>query len=121
MKRKPLLLILTSLISVLLVAYVTLWLTAPRHRITLENILAIKNGMTELEVEARLGARAGDYSSWKHGEFLAALGAKGKMWVGDHASVFVHFDKNGRVVGKNFGIRGNESFLAMIRRLLRIQ
>jgi hypothetical protein len=121
MKRRRTLLILVCVISVLLAGYAGLWLTAPRHRITLENILAIREGMTEAEVEATLGARAGDYSGLKHEEFLRSLGEHGKIWVGDHASVCVHFDKNGLVIGKNYGIGEYVSFLTKIRRLLGIQ
>jgi len=54
MKRKRLLLILGCLAGVLLAGYSTLWLTASRQHITEENIQAIKMGMTEAEVEARM-------------------------------------------------------------------
>src|SRR5579859_6594788 len=62
--RKRLLLFLVCLVSVLLAGYVTLRLTAPpKHRITWDNICAIKKGMTQEEVESILGVPAGVYSS----------------------------------------------------------
>jgi len=73
MNRKRLLLILGCLGLLLLAGYATLWLTAPRHRITEENIEAIKEGMTEKEVEAILGAQAGDYSSKQTGGQFAEI------------------------------------------------
>jgi hypothetical protein len=57
MKHKRLLLILGGLAAVLLAGYGTLRLTAPRPKLTLENIEAIDDGMTEQEVEKILGRR----------------------------------------------------------------
>ena len=51
MKHKRLLLFFGCLAAVLLAGYGTLRLTAPRHRITPENIRSIKRGMTEKEAE----------------------------------------------------------------------
>ena len=62
MKRTRLLLFLGCLASVLLAGYGTLWLTNSKHRITEENIRAVKIGMTEKEVEELLGVPAGVYA-----------------------------------------------------------
>lgn len=145
MKRKRLLLILGCLASVLLAGYVTLRLTAPRHRITGENIEAIREGMTEEEVEAILGAPAGDYSSKQTGgqfpeieiiiiphrrsrpEWKIITGPDlvksrgGKYWVGEATGVWVRFDEAGQVaeILPGWSIpSGNESFLTKLRRWL---
>jgi hypothetical protein len=137
MKRKRLLLILGCLATVLLAGYGTLRLMAPQHRITKENIAAIKEGMTEAEVQALLGVPAGDYSSKQTGGVFI-LGDRpwadsffagpdiverdgGKFWVGDETSVWVRFDDVGQVVvvwPGRFIANGNESFLTKLRRWL---
>ena len=73
MKHKRLLLILGCLMSVLLAGYVTLRLSAPRHRITADNIQAIRAGMTAKEVEEILGAPPGYYCSRKDEEVIAVI------------------------------------------------
>lgn len=131
--RKRLLLILGCLVAVLLAGYLTLWLTAPRHHITEENVAAIKEGMTEGEVEAILGVKAGDYSSKQTGGQFEDIGTTGpdivksrggKYWVGEETGVWVRFDEAGQVadIWPGFFIpSGNESLLAKLRRWLGIQ
>ena len=105
---KKLLLIFACVAALLLAGYLTLRLTAQRHRITLENTRAIEKGMPESEVEEKLGVRAGDYSSNKPGgTFLyhqkAVTGSDlvrmrgGKFWASDETSVWLRFDDAGRV------------------------
>ena len=139
MRHKRLLLIFGCLAAVLLAGYVTLRLTAPRHRITPENIRAIKKGMTEQEAEEILGAPAGDYSSAKNREWfvdtinfrdgtgstiplfsLSDLVEKrgGKFWVGDEAIIWVSFDEAGQATEMYGSVFPNESLLAKLRRWL---
>jgi outer membrane protein assembly factor BamE (lipoprotein component of BamABCDE complex) len=135
MKRKRLLLILGCLGLVLLAGYVTLRLTAPPgHRITWDNICAIKKGMTQADIKAILGVPPGVYSSTPTGyyffsnynrgspptglELIKTFG--GKEWVGDGVSAYVLFDENGRAVEIHGGLvlDGDESFLDKIRHWL---
>jgi outer membrane protein assembly factor BamE (lipoprotein component of BamABCDE complex) len=141
--RKRLLILLVCLISVLLAGYVTLRLTAPRHRITEENFAAIQKGMTEEEVEAILGAPAGVYGSGdKTGNYFVRITRipregftfrsgldlirtrGGKEWVGEAISVYIIFDETGGVkeaLGGFFLHNVPESFLAKLRRWVGIQ
>ena len=134
--RKRLLLILAWVASVLLAGYVTLRLTAPRHRITEENIEAIKEGMTEKEVEAILGVSAGAYGSKADTGVYLLLPSRpilvapvsgvelikrrgGKEWVGADVSLYVLFDEVGRVKEMLVGVvDGDETFLDKLRRWL---
>jgi hypothetical protein len=137
MMRKRLLLILGCLVSVLLAGYGTLRLTAPpQHRITEENIAAIKLGMTEKQVEAILGGPAGIYAfgavtghyPWPMHcsppitglDLAKETGGKGKEWVAKDISIFVLFDGEGRVRRTIEGRSeiGTDSFLDKIRRWL---
>jgi hypothetical protein len=132
--RKRLLLMLGCVASLLLAGFVTLGLTAPKHRITRENFDDIREGMTEKEVEAILGARAGVYSSLcqtgvypigRCGDPVLGIdlgkSRGGKEWVTKAFSVYVLFDENGRVA-KTYGGDGllneNGSFLDKFRRWL---
>ena len=123
MKRKRLLLILGCLAAVLLAGYATLLVTGPRHRISEGNFAAIEKGMTEKEVEAILGASAGDYSSGK--VIVLIVGAlqedEGtKEWVGDDCCVAVRF-QDGRVVETTcwpVAPMFEESFVTKLRRWL---
>jgi len=136
MKRKRLMLIIVCLAAVLLAGYVTLWLAAPKHRITWDNICDIKKGMTQEEVENVLGVPPGIYSSYPTGHYVFSdklwgkLGPAtgkdfikkfgGKEWVRDGVSAYVLFDENGRAADIQGGLClvGNESFLAKLRRWL---
>jgi len=150
MKRKRLLLIVGCLAAVLLAGYATFRLTAPRHRITIESFQAIREGMTELEVEAVLGAPAGVYSteaqtgfylpkfriSWpakwiyaSDADIFIRTGSDliekqgGKEWVGEELSIYICFNEGGRVLESRSGQvppTRNESFLAKLRRWLGI-
>lgn len=134
MNRKRLLLISGCAAAILLAGYMTLRLTAPRHRITGDTIHAIDKGMTEREVEAILGAPAGDYSAGKRGglfinkhrvrdgdltgpEMVKMWG--GKYWVSDETSVWVRFNEAGKVEETWPGwVAYNDSFLTKLRRWL---
>jgi hypothetical protein len=124
MKRKRLLLIVGCLAAVLLAGYATL----PRqHRITIENIGAIRDGMTERQVETILGAPAGDYSSgvlfdmvttqMTGSELMEKHG--GKVWVGVNGGIWIRFDERGKAVIR-MSVSGpvRESFFAKLRRWL---
>ena len=75
----------------------------PAHRISFDNILKIRNGMTLAEVETILGAPPGNYSTT--GRMPPAVGPDAyhptphyESWVADEASVTFWFDEEGRVV-----------------------
>jgi hypothetical protein len=145
MMRKRLLLILGCLASMLLAGYVTLRLTAPRHRITKETIEKIQKGMTEEEIEAVFGVPAGVYGkgaltgvyavapppgtpqllglTGKHFGLELIVFERGKEWVGEDVCVYCRFDEASRVQEIHRGNvvpGGNESFLAKLRRWLGI-
>jgi hypothetical protein len=132
--RKRLLMIPGCVASVLFAGFVTLWLTAPKHRITKENFDAIRKGMTEEEVEAILGARAGAYSSLcqtgaypigRCGDPVLGIDLRksrgGREWVTEEFSGYVLFDESGRVATmySGYGNRNeNRTFLDKFRRWL---
>jgi hypothetical protein len=100
--RKRLLLMLGCVAAVLLAGYMTLRLTGPRHRITEENIKLIKKGMTEEEVEAILGSKAGSIPDGTlHAPNSLTVDSidtrSSKHWVGKDVDVSVGFDADGRV------------------------
>lgn len=123
--RKRLLILLVCLVSMLLAGYVMLWLTTPRHRITLDAIEAIDVGMTEKEVEVILGAPAGNYSSLNSVEAAELLGCYDKpgdkRWVSEKLCVGVRFDATGKVTTFDWYHYHNNSFLAKLRRWRGIQ
>jgi len=130
MTRKRLLLSFGFLAALLLAGYVTLRLTAPpRHRITQENIEAIRVGMSEDEVEAILGVPAGNYCSFECFYSYPAfarqeptdLPGNKKEWVGEDNCIRVRFDDSGRVAAMRYGHvlgRVSEPFLTKLRRWL---
>ena len=135
--RKRLLLILGCVASVLLAGYVTLRLTAPRHYLFSKNFDSIQKGMTEDEVEAILGARAGahvegaltgsyrvDGKNKEGWDLIKERG--GKEWLGDDVCIYIRFDEEGRVAESHrttyysmvFTNNLDESFLRKLRRWL---
>src|SRR6516162_5242439 len=136
MKHKRLLLILGCLMSVLLAGYVTLRLSAPRHRITADNIQAIRAGMTAKEVEEILGAPPGYYCSRKDEEVIAVIApgcleaptttmelertSDRKFWVSDEGGIWIRLREDGKVatVIRLSVPNAEETFLAKLRRWL---
>ena len=137
MKRKRLLLILGSLAAVLLAGFGTLRFKVTSHRINLDNILAIKPGMTEAQIEDLLGARAGVFSTQGRTGFyfledkandleIMKTGLElvkesgGKEWVADEFTVYIRFDDTGQALEVLQGYLDNSeiSFLARLRRWL---
>jgi hypothetical protein len=115
MMRKRLLLMLGCVAAMLLLGYVALWLTTPRHRFTYEDTKGLRPGLTEPDVEALLGAKAS-----------CIRNPRAKEWYGEGVSVFVFFDKDGRIehIGQgNFpALNGpvRDSFLDKLRSWLGI-
>jgi hypothetical protein len=107
------------LAAVLLAGYVTLRLTAPRLRLTYDNIEAIEEGMTEKEVEMILGAPAGNYSflnSRDPADLLPCYDKPGdKLWVTDQICLGVRFDAAGKVTTFDYYRYRTRSFFAKIR------
>jgi hypothetical protein len=107
------------LLPVLLLAagFVVLRLTLPSHNITAEAFNQIRHGMTEREVVAILGVKAGDYATgpimeindgtsstlWID-EWSAHPGSRGmSKWISDEAVIHVNFDVEGKVGHAYFG------------------
>ena len=112
-----------------------LWWTAPEHRINKESCDQIRNGMTETEVVAIIGASAGDYTTaetekerdlvrwiltdrvWQaalHGNDI-----RSREWLSDNGAIQVLLDQNGTVISKEF-FSIQATFIAKLRRWLRL-
>jgi hypothetical protein len=93
------LLLTVALLGVSTVVYVT----APRHRITRENIAKIQHGMTLAEVEELLGASPGNHSRGMAQGLVLYTGEAlwhahhACDWVADDVSVRVRFDADWKV------------------------
>jgi hypothetical protein len=137
MKRKRLLLILSCLAAMLPAGIAMLRQTPHPHRINLDNILAIRPGMSEALIEDLLGARAGVFSSKGRTGFyfledqandleIMKTGLEltresgGKEWVADEFTVYVRFDDAGKARDIQQGYLDTEdnSILAKFRRWL---
>jgi len=125
MRRKRLLLIVGYLTAMLLATYGILRLTAPRPKLTLDNMEAIEHGMTLQEVEKILGAPAGNYSSMRDAEAAdlpQCYDKPGdKIWVDDQMWLGVRFDETGKVTTYDYyRHRRNQdkTFLDHLRRWL---
>jgi hypothetical protein len=120
-------------------AGVAVWLRAPRHHITAENVKRIKEGMTQQEVEAIVGAPAGNYAAGRSfAVYLAGPSAPrwgqrwestkdrglgdlhAAEWLGDEAAVEVWFAQDGRacVVVPGVVVRLKDPFVNKLRRWL---
>lgn len=80
------------------------------HRIRTSAFLLIEPGMTELELEQLLGAKAGHYDGYGQSAFFSEPDEKGpgvysKTWASRSGSVEVWFDRHDRV--KTRLIRGS--------------
>ena len=125
MRRKRLLLIVGYLTAMLLATYGILRLTAPRPKLTLDNMEAIEDGMTLQEVEKILGAPAGNYSSLRDAEAAdlpQCYDKPGdKNWVDDQMWLGVRFDEAGNVKARYYyphRRNDNRTFLDNLRRWL---
>ena len=125
MRRKRLLLIVGCLTAMLLATYGILRLTAPRPKLTLDNMEAIEHGMTLQEVEKILGAPAGNYSSLRDAEAAdlpQCYDKPGdKNWVDDQMWLGVRFDEAGNVKARYYyphRRNDNRTFLDNLRRWL---
>lgn len=97
------------------------------NSINLENFAKIQPGMSESDVEAILGALAGDYSSGWVKILPPAAEVVGcwsppvkKAWITDEGCIVVFFDESGKVVSAQFWepIVLEESLLEKVRRWL---
>ena len=125
MRRKRLLLIVGCLTAMLLATYGILRLTAPRPKLTLDNMEAIEDGMTLQEVEKILGAPAGNYSSLRDAEAAdlpQCYDKPGdKNWVDDQMWLGVRFDEAGNVKARYYyphRRNQNGTYLDSLRRWL---
>ena len=91
-------------------------LAPPPHRIDEAHFQLITEGMTEAEVEAIFGVRAGSYD-WARPKMEfdwlalfdgldgrpARLGQRRENWMSRHGAYAVWFDERGHVKGKGYG------------------
>ena len=114
-------------IGVLLIVmggFASLWYFMGKESICRASFEQIHNGMTERKVEEVLGGPARDYRKRVlgslHIEYIGKVG-KEKAWHGDLESVFVWFNEQGEVIGKDYSDNlENESLSDWLRRFLRI-
>ncbi len=143
MMRRRRQLVALNLVVAALATSIVAWLLWPRPAITRENAARIHVGMTRAEVDTILGGPARDETTgplvidWdeaaderarvRHAEELLAVflggGPAGNdtvLWQSDDASVWVSFDKDGRVrdCGSMPAHGQREGLLAMLRRWL---
>ena len=101
------------------VAYLALWLTAPRQGITRANFEKLSEGMSKKEVETILGAPPGNYS--KHGD-PSFRKPPVYWWLVDDLAIYAEFSAENRLIWKEAtGFEGQESFLTKLRRWLGIK
>jgi hypothetical protein len=83
--------------------YFTWWLGKPRPDINRANFERIKKGMTLREVEAIIGAPAGDYTTEPTSIVDDGWYVSGdKEWVDDEGAISVWFDPQGRIRDMSF-------------------
>ena len=76
---------------------------APGHNFDRASFEKINKGMTLAEVEAILGAPAGDYTTRPTiSECDVGLGPGEKEWVSDEGAISVWFDPDGRILFTSF-------------------
>jgi hypothetical protein len=131
------------LVSILLTGYLTLRLTAPQrptvplHRITNENIEAIRVGMTKGEFESIFGVPPGNYTSTNADKVVVEIGCIREpspikdlqggftIWLGDAGGVYARFDQDSTciVIGRlSDPVQSrSESLLDKLRRWLGVQ
>jgi len=119
-KSRALLLMLALVVCLAAGFVVFLWVTAPGHHITFENLQQIQAGMTEQEVETILGAPAGDYSNGRTRMWGGVSISKGvnKKWIADDCAIEVAFAPNGRVGGLCITDARPETWIDKLRRWL---
>lgn len=120
MTRRPLR-IAAAVGTLLLGAYGVLWWTAGSEPATPENFERIREGMTEEELEALLGASGKE--SWDRQDPEAGRWGRSLHWGGPGLGIFVEIE-GGRVVSKQFfdpAEHGREGFLARLGHRLGIR
>lgn len=100
----------------LIVGILAIWLTAPKHHISMPSLYAIERGMTKKEVVEILGVPPGNYSTCGGWAVYFGYGKDecpvGEEWVGDEIAIRVVFDDKGIVVGRFMGeVHRNEGFV----------
>ena len=110
MARRRILIGVGAVTALALVALVIVVLTRPQPVIDQATADRIQEGMTEMEVDAIVGGRQGNYNpgnfitGQEDAEFpMTFVGAaKRKKWTGGQGVILVFFDGAGKVVGKVF-------------------
>ena len=103
-----------------------LWWTAPAHRINVDSVEQLNEGMTEKEVESILRVPAGDYetSTIKPMTYpssdlrMPIFPVEEKVWKGGGLVVRIWFDEAGVVVDKRITGSISETFFDKMRRLV---
>ena len=120
MTRRRLLLFALAAVVVLAAG---VWLLWPQPAITPENAAKIKQGMTLMEVEAILGAPAGDYRTDQQvpGPVPAFGGHETVIsWHADATSVGLTLDEHGHVMSLSYTMHAPEPIFGKIRRWLHL-
>jgi hypothetical protein len=100
-------------------------LLPPRPGVTLANIDRIENGMTRAEIEKLLGGAGVELSDWVPLRTINAACVTVVAWDHPHdgTHVAVYFDRDNRVIGKDWkewGPGPPETFLQKLQRLLHL-
>jgi hypothetical protein len=139
MGKRRLLLLVAAALVLLGGAGVALWPSPTKHHITAGTIGCIKEGMTQEEVEAIVGAPPGNYAGgrsfavylagpsaprwgqrWESTKVRGLADLHAAEWVGDEAAVEVWFAQDGRacVVVPGVVVRLKDPFVNKLRRWL---
>jgi hypothetical protein len=96
----------------------------PSHRITPSTFARIHAGMTRKEVQASFGVPPGDYDAGTNRMTVLTSpdtyppGWRSESWRAPETLVVIHFDQDGKVLGKAMGNNQLPSWFDCIRRLL---
>jgi hypothetical protein len=109
-KKKLASLVFRVLAVVGVVACLTIWLTPPTHRINKESLKLIREGMSQEEIVAILGAPPDslkrDYIlKWERIYQKSDPGCRIEQWSGEDIVISVVFDSAGRASGPQASVR----------------
>jgi hypothetical protein len=98
------------------------WVVYPKHRINRDSFEQIRSGMTEAEVEAVLGAAAGDYRTTPTLEYFSTRLMPDRQWSCNECRVGVWLNPDGKVRKKEYLelVPRPTSLLDRFRHLLRL-
>jgi outer membrane protein assembly factor BamE (lipoprotein component of BamABCDE complex) len=115
-KKKLLFLVFRVFVIVAAIACLTIWLTVPTHRINKESLKLIREGMSQEEIAAILGAPPDSLKSDRNLEWERICqkidpGYRVEQWVGEDIVITVVFDPAGRAGSPQASVRQTGFFL----------